>query len=253
MKHFSQEELVEQYFNGVPGGLSRGARRHLEKCDECAMAYKKLASDLAAARHLNVPERDNDYGEEMWRRVAPLLPERPWLGVRAPRVGLWRGLSYAGGLAVLIMGAFYLGRMWEHRQQPHMMAAKTPAPAHLHVVVVVLGDYLDQSERLLVELKHADGENPQLAPLSEEARNLLTANRRFREDADKSGDHELIEALDRLDQLLNQLANEPRGLNADAIARLRQEMNTDGLLFEVRVLRSKNPHRKRAVRVMARG
>jgi hypothetical protein len=33
-------------------------------------------------------------------------------------------------------------------------------------------------------------------------------------------------------------------LNAAAIARLQNEMNTDGLLFEVRVLRSRIPNRQ---------
>jgi hypothetical protein len=41
------------------------------------------------------------------------------------------------------------------------------------VVVVVLSDHLDRSERLLVELKHADAENTALAsPLRDEARSL---------------------------------------------------------------------------------
>jgi hypothetical protein len=51
----------------------------------------------------------------------------------------------------------------------------------------------------------------------------------------------VTEALDHLDQLLAELANQPGGLNAAAITRLQDEMKTDGLLFEVRVLRSRIP------------
>ena len=254
MRHLTEQELVEQYFAGTPGWFPSRTRRHLAECAKCTTAYLRLRSDLTSARPVEVPERGADYEEQMWRRVAPLLAELPLERVRGPRFALWRGLSYAVALSVVVLGAFYLGRAWEHRQQHQIRAGKTPTPVEPQVVVVVLGDHLDRSERLLVELKHADAENPELvAPLRDEARSLLASNRVFREDADKSNDHELMQTLDRLDQLLNQLANEPGGMNADAIARLQQEMNTDGLLFEVRVLRSKNPHRQGTVRIVARG
>jgi len=120
--------------------------------------------------------------------------------------------------------------------------------------VVVLGDHLDRSERLLVELKHADAEDPDLVtPLREEARNLLGANREFRDEAEQEGDASLVEALNHLDKLLTEIANQPGGLDAAALQKIRDEMNADGLLFEVRVLRSQNPHRTKAVRVAARG
>jgi len=48
--------------------------------------------------------------------------------------------------------------------------------------------------------------------------------------------------LDHLDRLLAELANEPGGLNSATITRLQDEMNKNGLLFEVRVLRSRIPH-----------
>jgi hypothetical protein len=110
------------------------------------------------------------------------------------------------------------------------------------VVVVVLSDHLDRSERLLVQLKHADADDTQLAtPLRDEARSLLVANRKCRQEAENAGDPALTNVLDHLNQLLNGLANQPGGLNADAIARLQAQMNQDGLLFEVRVLRSRIP------------
>ena len=108
------------------------------------------------------------------------------------------------------------------------------------VVVVVLSDYLDRSERLLVELKHADADSTQMvSPLRDEARTLLAANRICRQDASKDHDPALDSALDRLDHLLDELANQPGGLNAASLARLQKEMDEDGLLFEVRVLRSR--------------
>jgi hypothetical protein len=112
-------------------------------------------------------------------------------------------------------------------------------------VVVVLDDHLDRSERFLVELKHADLESPAMAsPIRDEARSLLAANKVCREKAAEKSDPELTTALDHLDRLLAEAANEPGGLNAGSIAKLQDEMNSDGLLFEVRVLRSRIASRK---------
>ena len=71
-------------------------------------------------------------------------------------MGLWRGLGYAAACVLLIIGAFFADRIWEQRR-PRVEAVKPIAPAaKQQVVLVVLSDHLDRSERLLVELKHAD-------------------------------------------------------------------------------------------------
>jgi hypothetical protein len=105
------------------------------------------------------------------------------------------------------------------------------------VVLLVLGDHLDRSERLLVELKHADPSTE--APLQAEARDLLSANRLYRESVKQAGDPVLAAALDHLGRVLTEVANEPARLSQARLDELQKEMNTDGLLFEVRVLRSR--------------
>jgi hypothetical protein len=112
-------------------------------------------------------------------------------------------------------------------------------------VVVVLDDHLDRSERFLVELKHADLDSTTTdAPMRDEARNLLAANRVCRKNAAQTDDPELNTALDHLDSLLAEAANAPGGLNAENISKLQDEMNSEAVLFEVRVLRSRIAHRK---------
>ncbi len=250
MKHLSQEDMVEQYYKTAGANASR----HLEECEECAAEFSAVESDLDALRPMEIPERGENYGEQMWARVASSMPAR---ARKRPRLGWWRGLAYAAGCAVLLAAAFYGGRMYEswHHHQTIARRGPKPMPApQQKVVVVVLGDHLDRSERLLVELKHADAdESETVKPLADEARSLLVANHEFREDAAKSGDAELTQALEHLDTLLAEMANQPGGLNAEKIARLQVEMKNDGLLFEVRVLRAKNPHRSAAVSVVARG
>ena len=54
----------------------------------------------------------------------------------------------------------------------------------------------------------------------------------------QDGDLNVEASLDHLERLLMELANEPDKLTEADLNRLRQEMNTDGLLFDIRVLRS---------------
>ena len=73
-----------------------------------------------------------------------------------------------------------------------------------------MSDHLERSERLLVELKHADaGSEEMVTPLRDEARSLLAANRVCRQKAEKDDDPALATALDHLDHLLAELANQP--------------------------------------------
>ncbi len=76
-------------------------------------------------------------------------------------------------------------------------------------------------------------------PLRSEARELLATNRLVRQSAIETGDLRVEASLDRLERLLVELANEPDEPERGDLNRLRQEMNTDGLLFDIRVLRSR--------------
>jgi hypothetical protein len=238
MNHLSEEELIAHAYAEDD---SNAVQQHLLACAACAKAYSGLGSDLADMKFAEAPARDAAYGHRVWESIAGSLPayesRRSWF-----RGGLWPGLSYAAAGIALVVCAFLGGRLWEHRHA--QTVAKNHAQQHeptavalvQRVDVVVLSDHLDRSERLLVELKHADGGNA-ASPLGDEARRLLPANRICRQNAKQ--DDELSTALDRLDHLLVELANQPEGLNSQAISRLQNEMNADGLLFEVRVLRSR--------------
>ena len=242
MKHLTEDELIERYYGEDPPDRAR----HLETCRECSQGYAALKADLDEIALPDPPYRDEAYGQQVWRSLSPFLAAYPgrraaqWRFTRG-RFNLWLSVSAFAGCALLVAAAFYAGRAWEHRQQPQTPVAKAPAPAPQRVVILVLSDHLDRTERLLVELKHADADDSEIIPLRDEARNLLADNRRFRDDAEKSGDPDLSAALDRLESVLTELTTQPGGLNSAALTRLRHELDTDNLLFEVRVLRSRLP------------
>ncbi|HUN83641.1 MAG TPA: hypothetical protein VMU48_04645 [Terracidiphilus sp.] len=249
MKHLTEDELIDRYY----GDDRANAAQHLENCPDCAHAYAALEADLADLRPVATPLRNASYGEQVWSRISPLLPARtPHIPARSFR-GRWLALGSAAACALMLATAFYAGRLWEHRRQ-HATTATAQQPVQNHVVVVLLSDHLDRSERLLVELKHAHPDDSQIiSPLRDEARSLLASNRKCRQQAEKTGDPALTKALDHLNELLTQLANQPGGLNAAAITRLQDEMNGDGLLFEVRVLRSRIPTRQAATMSHTKG
>jgi hypothetical protein len=236
MKHLNEKELIEHHY----GEGDPGAERHLEECGECTDAYAALRRDLAKLKAAEPPSRNASYGEQVWQSLSNSLPayatrKRSWL-----HVGLWRGVSYATACALLVAGAFWAGRHWEQRKLPTM--AQNDPQAKEHATLVVLGDHLDHSERLLIELKHADASSTDMfSPMREEAKTLLAANRLCRQSVTQIDDPTLATFLDHLDRVLVELANEPGGLSGSDITRLQNEMSTDSLLFEVRVLRSRVP------------
>jgi hypothetical protein len=261
MKHLSDDELVDLYYGepaGEPGGVGDraelgGARQHIESCGYCRDAFAALKSDLDAVPAIESPARGEDYGQAIWQSIAPRLtryePRRfEWPRLSAGmRIGI--GLGFAAACALLVAGGFFAGSLWQSKH-PHQMAVQNPspaagshtgAPAQPRVVVVVLSDHLDRSERFLVELKHADLDNSGSGtPLRDEARNLLAANQLCRKNVASDDDPALTTALDHLDRLLAEAASSPGRLNGAALARLQNEMNADGVLFEVRVLRSRS-------------
>ncbi|HZD49827.1 MAG TPA: hypothetical protein VE178_13890, partial [Silvibacterium sp.] len=222
----------------------RGAEteRHLKACAACARSFAELRRDLDGVKPLAPPARGEGYGEQVWQTIRVSLPvyERPRRGWTLAQ--LWKPLTWAATCALLIVAAFFAGRQWQRKQTPAV--AVTPSvngtidpQARQRVVIVVLGDHLDRSERLLVELNHAE-DAAMAAPLQSEARELLATNRLVRQSASQAGDPEVEASLDRLERFLVELANEPDGLSEADLKRLREEMNTDGLLFDIRVLRS---------------
>jgi hypothetical protein len=235
MKHLNEAEMIEHYYKESVSPAA--CERHLTACAACAKSYAELRRDLDGVKPLAPPARGEGYGEHVWQSIRGSLPiyERPKRTWRLTQ--LWQPLGWAAACTLVVAVAFFTGRQWERKQAPAVAVAIDPQ-ARQRVVIVVLGDHLDRSERLLVELNHA-GTNDASVPLRSEARELLATNRLVRQSAMQTGDLGVEASLDRLERLLVELANEPDGLREADLNQLRQEMNTEGLLFDIRVLRSR--------------
>jgi len=234
MKHLNEEELIEHYYEE---SASMGESEcHLKACPVCAKRYAELCRVLDAVATPTPPARREDYLEQVWQSIDAFLPvyEKP----KSSWMRFYRPLGWAAACLLLIAVTFVAGRRWE-RKQASSVAVTVDPQARQRVVIVVLGDHLDRSEHLLVELNHADGNDLSALPLRSEARELLASNRLVRQSAMRAGNLNVEASLDRLERLLMELSNEPDNLTEADLNRLRQEMNTDGLLFDIRVLRSR--------------
>ncbi|WP_109489466.1 hypothetical protein [Occallatibacter savannae] len=242
MKHLSEEEQIEMYY----GDGSEEARKHLKVCQECAAEFAKFKRSLDAIKSEDVPQRGPDYGDFVWQALRPqLIPyEKKTTGWHG--WSWWKLATAAAACLALMTAAFIGGRLWEHRSAgPNDVAGGTNAgnaQPQQRVVLVVLTDHLDRTERLLVQLNHADlRDRSESAQLQTEARELLASNRLYRVSANKEGDPALAGALDRLEGVLAEIANDPH-LTAADLERVRKDMNTSGILFEVRVLLTRKPN-----------
>jgi hypothetical protein len=238
MKHLSEEELIELYYDEA----ARPASAHLEACRECTAQYEELKRSLDPMLPAAAPQPGAQYGERVWEALKPqLIPyekkSRGWRGWSQ-----WRAATLALGCAMLLAGAFVGGRYWERYTAKNDNTAGSANPnATQGTVLVVLTDHLDRTERLLVALEHTDSsDHTENAQLQSEARELLASNRLYRTSAGRSGDSALAGALDGLERVLAEIANNP-SLTAEDLERVRKEMDTQGILFEIRVLKTRKP------------
>jgi hypothetical protein len=265
MRHLTTEELVELYY----GEAAEELAGHAAGCLECASALAGLREDLAGLAPDGAVE--DGAGERMWEKLRPRIVGGPRV-VRV-RWASWVGRIGVGLAAAVILGlAFYAGHAWERGRKTPTVAVdgrKTPAVTQVGpgspveakdeapeepakagrrgagteqraVIVVVLADQLDRSEQLLVELNHPD-DAAEDGGLVRTARQLLAENRLYQRRG-QNEDPAVARALKDLEPVLTAVAAERKGMSEAAIAELEKKLNTDNVLFEVRVLRSRVAH-----------
>ncbi|HUK87698.1 MAG TPA: hypothetical protein VLT85_08550 [Terriglobales bacterium] len=234
MKHLSEEQLVLYYYGEEEG--RRPAEAHLQGCAECRRQLEGLKSMLDAVEAPPLPERGEQYGAEVWDRIRAHLPERERPGLR-PR--LWQPRLWAAGAAVatLIVAAFLLGRFYPGGPHPAVVV-QTREQVRERVLLVAVGDHLDRSQMLLVELTHApeSGGTVDISNEQHRAQELVASNRLYRQTAEQVGDASLANVLDELERTLIDIAHQPAQVNGAQMEQIRQRIEKQGILFKVRVV-----------------
>jgi len=257
MQHLTEEQLISHYYHD---GDAAFAEQHLAVCEECRAQFETLRKVLDLVDQLPIPERGDAYGDEVWTRLR-------WKLGSNRRRSVYGWMSIAAALIVAFVGGIF----WHARTQPsekpqaivaHAVPAATPAaqPAAIassskdRLLLVVVSDHLDSSERMLLELSNADAKHPfDVASESKRAGELVASNRIYRQTAARRGETRIASLLSDLEPVLVELSHAGSTLSPDEIAALQKRIDSKGLLFKVRVVSAQVSGHEAPTKVQQKG
>lgn len=241
MQHLTEEQLVLHHYHDGDGAAE--VEKHLATCADCRAQSDTLRRVLALVDTMPIPERGERYGEEVWTRL------RWKLGSERRRFRNWQiGFAAAAVLAI----AFVSGILWHQRTSSvggpalgptaltstgHMVSAPVEQPKPNQILLVVVSDHLDQSERMLMEVANADAKRSfDMSGQSKRAEDLVASNRIYRLTAQQRGETRIASLLSDLEPVLLELAHADQSLTPEKLAALQKRIDDKGLLFKVRVV-----------------
>ena len=251
--HPHEDDLVLHYYGELRGPEAGSLERHLRECDSCRESFSRLEQVLRAVDEAPVPEPSPEFESAVWTRLRPALranrPARPSaFGLRPSAFGLMPRWAFAGGIAALVVIAFLTGALWRQtRLQPEPTvppavgpdSAGATADLRERLLLAVVGEHLERTELVLVELLNARG--PGLVDISAEqvrAQDLASENRLYRQTAQSAGHLPIVSLLDQLDLILTEVAGGPSEIPAADLDAMRRRIEGQNLLFKVQVVRS---------------
>jgi hypothetical protein len=221
MNHLSEEELID--FHLGEDVDARKIHQHLDACETCTALSESITDTLRIFSAEPTPHADLEYN---WRRVRSNLsvlspkPQTRW------KIFLFPALGTACA-ALLLMLIF---TMHQHHERARF-AFNRPGPLTVEPAAEL--NHLDAAERLLTQVNHTTGplDNSTLVT----AQQLRLQNALYIQQARQRGDYAEAATLESLGRVLISIDHESEG--HEATLRLRMEMNTDGLLLDIRILR----------------
>lgn len=233
MNHLTEEQIVLHFYGDADG--EQEVRQHLEQCAACRQEFARVSSLLTRITPEEVPEPPAIFEEKTWLNVRDRLPQR---------AGGWRRLfsappkwALAGVMALLIAAAFLAGLFWPRHQ--NQIETQLPVANPQRVVLVAVGGHLERSQMLLMEIMNTDPKAPvDLSSEQQQARDLLDDNHLYRVSAQRAGDPQIAALLDDLGRVLAEVANGPSELSPSDLRQIHEQIQSDGLLFKVRVVGS---------------
>jgi hypothetical protein len=242
MNHLSEEQIVLHYYGDAEGATE--VERHLAACAGCRAEFARVQSMLRQIEPLEVPEPAAGFEEKTWLNLRDGLPEKRGFLRRLlrPSAPKW---AFAGVMAVLLAAAFLAGRFWPREGQ--RVAQLPPSQVNpQRVILVAVGDHLERSQMLLVEIMNADTKGPiNFSSEQAEARELLDSNHLYRVSSQQAGDPQVARLLDQLGRVLAEIANGPAEVSPEDLQQVRHAIQSEGLLFKVRVVGSEVNSRAR--------
>ena len=236
-EHLVEDELILHYYGESPAPAA--VESHLQACASCHADWDALCAALDAVT-------DETAGPGPIRERSPADVESVWLALRprlqaeSRRRSLRRAFLAPLAAAAALVLAFLAGRHWPPPSPaPSATTAASEAQVRERVLLIAVGDHLERSQMLLVELANAPAGKPvDIGVEQERAEELVGANRLYRAAAVRAGEPAMASVLEELERLFLEVAHSPEQLRPAQLARLQRRIESRGLLFKVRVLES---------------
>jgi len=234
MNHLSEEQLILHYYGEE--GDTLAAEQHLDGCEECRGVYASLQRVLNVVDSLPMPDLPADYEAHVWNRIESRIPARRRLANFSTP---WRWAVASLAFASLLVAAFLAGRFYPQiGHRPSQMASADPQAGE-RILLVAVGDYLERSQMVLIELANANPRGPMdISAEQERAADLVSESRLYRQTAAHTGDGAVASILDDLDRVLLEITHAPSKITPDGLEQLRERLQAEGILFKIRVLGS---------------
>jgi len=237
MNHPTEEQFVLYYYGDSHQGAA-GIEDHIHACEQCRASYQALQRVLNSVDSFPVPERAPDYEHRVWTAIEGRIEKRSrWWSFG------WRPMLVAAAMAVLVVGAFFAGQTWR-KPSTRLIAGHQSASdpgARERVLLVAVGDHLERSQMILVELANAGAPAQGRLDISYEqqtAEDLLESNRLYRQTAATNGDVATAALLEELERVLLEIAHSPSEVSARQLEELRKQIEDRGILFKVKIFGS---------------
>jgi hypothetical protein len=233
MSHVSENDLVLLYYGELPDHGE--AVSHLEQCAQCQAEYERLKRVLTTVGSVPVPEWSVDRTDALWAELRPRLESRTITsrGTLIPA----RRWAVAAAIAAGLLAAFALGRFWP---RPQFETASAPGGVRERILLVAVGDHLERSQMMLVELVNSQGNGTvDIASEQVRAQDLVADNRLYRQTAARDGDAAVADVLDQLERLLLEIAHGPSQMPSQKFEALRRNIEAQGIIMKVRLVGAK--------------
>ena len=160
----------------------------------------------------------------VWAKLEPALPPAQrgllsWLVFSPAR------LAWAAVIVALVTGAFFAGRLMPRTPEPGGATQASAEQVRERILLVDLGDHLDRSQMVLVELVNAEGAGKvDISGERARAEQLVSSNRLYRQTAADSGDANVVALLDELERVLVDVAASPESMTSQDLDEVRRRM-----------------------------
>ena len=232
MKTPSEEDLILLYYGEHE---DPELARQVAQSPELQARMDRLSADLALLDAASPPQRDPNYGEQVWLKVLPHLNDGPksagWL-TRVREMLVQPRFSLAGGAALCLVAAvaFLAGKQF----QPAPAASPELPSVALNGQAILfqqVAGHLGAADRFLTAYVNETQRSESEAAWAQE---LLLSNRLYRQAASAAGHHRIVRVLEEIEPLLVEMANQTVDHGDEAQPTAEEKT----LLFKVRTSRA---------------